>query len=229
MSLRLWWRDDDVGPASPALHRLLAMAAEFHMPIALAVVPAWLEADTVAAIAASPCVRVLQHGIEHRNHARHGEKKIELGGAADRTALAAGIRSGRERLARAFGSRFLPVMVPPWNRIAEDVEAALPDLGYHAVSTFAPRRARPVAGLRRIDTHLDLIDWRRRCPRPPAELDVELDALVQAQPDEPLGILGHHAVTGREDEARIAAWLAGVLRRHRVVWCDLDALFGAGP
>ena len=77
-SLRLWWRDDDAGRPHPRLARLLALAERRAAPVALAVVPAWLEAECALLIGRCPWASVLQHGIAHRNHAREGERKIEL-------------------------------------------------------------------------------------------------------------------------------------------------------
>ena len=115
--VRFWWRDDDAGRLEPTLDPLLELAARHSAPLALAVVPAWLDAATIGAIAGSALVDVLQHGWAHENHARPGQRKIELGGAEDTDRLLRHLAAGRDRLAVAFGARFLPVMVPPWNRI----------------------------------------------------------------------------------------------------------------
>lgn len=194
--LRLWWRDDDAGRPHPRLERLLALAARHEAPLALAVVPAWLEPEVAASIARCPQASVLQHGIAHRNWARAGERKIELGGGAERGQLHADLRAGRELLARAFGDAFLPMLVPPWNRIAPDLLAELPGLGYSACSTFASRRPPPmVAGLAQRDTHLDLIAWREGSrPLSFAETAAGLAALVRQRPAGPIGILTHHLV-----------------------------------
>ncbi|MGI9501254.1 MAG: hypothetical protein ACR2P3_14555, partial [Geminicoccaceae bacterium] len=80
-TIRFWWRDDDAGKGSPALTRLLEMAERQNLPLALAVVPAWLQADAQGQIAARAAeITVRQHGIAHGNHAGKGEKSVELGG-----------------------------------------------------------------------------------------------------------------------------------------------------
>ncbi len=64
-------------------------------------------------------------------------------------------------LERLFGARALAVLVPPWNRIAPALVPALPEIGFRGLSTFGPRaRPEPVRGLRQVNTHVDLIDWR---------------------------------------------------------------------
>ena len=55
----------------------------------------------------------------------------------------------------------MPALVPPWNRIAADLVPSLPGAGFTGLSTFGPRRAAEAApGLRRVNTHLDLVVWR---------------------------------------------------------------------
>ena len=112
-----------------ALHRLLELAGRHGAPLALAVVPDWLEPEVAAAIGSSPLVTVLQHGVAHRDHAAPGERRIELGGTAEAEALAAAAQAGRHFLREAFQARFRDVMVPPWNRIAPGFMAALPGWG----------------------------------------------------------------------------------------------------
>ena len=76
--------------------------------------------------------------------------------------------TGRMALERLFATRALPVLVPPWNRIAPELVPTLPEIGFAGLSTFAARRRdQPVSGLRQVNTHVDLIDWkdRRLCRR----------------------------------------------------------------
>ena len=101
----LWWRDDDAGRDHPRLASLLALAERRRAPVALAVVPEWLEEACAARILGCPLATVLQHGIAHADHAVPPGKKIELGGSADHAALARDLVRGRERLAAAFGAR----------------------------------------------------------------------------------------------------------------------------
>ena len=151
-----------------------------------------------------PQASVLQHGIAHRNWAAPGERKIELGGTAARDRLGSGLVAGRDQLARAFPQAFLPMLVPPWNRIATEIAATLPGLGYLACSTFASRRPPPaVAGLAWLDTHLDLVAWREGSrPLDFAETARLLAALLRRHPFGPIGILSHHLVM--DDEAFLA-------------------------
>jgi len=224
----IWWRDDDAGPDCPELERLLALARQFELPLALAVVPAWLEQEAATRITDIAGISVLQHGWAHADHAAAGEKKIELGGDRDRGRLFADLGRGRERLATAFGTRFLPVMVPPWNRIAGDVEAALPDLGYRGISTFHRRPAAAVPGLHRIDTHLDLVDWRARRHLTAAEALERLEGLLATGDAGPIGLLTHHRVMDGAAFAELERLLERLASRADLRWCDAGPLFGKG-
>ena len=194
--VRLWWRDDDAGRPSPRLERLLDLARRHRAPLALAVVPEWLEPEVTGRIAGSADAVVLQHGVAHRDHAAAGERRIELGGTAAVDVLAGPVRAGYGRLRGAFGGQFQEVMVPPWNRISPEVMAALPSWGFHGLSGWAGTGPQAPLGLRRVDTHLDAILWRdgRRC-LDLAGLTARLAELIRSGTTEPLGLLTHHLDT----------------------------------
>lgn len=212
--VRFWWRDDDAGRAHPRLDRLLGLARTLELPLALAVVPAWLEPAVAAAILATPEAAVLQHGWAHADHARPGERKIELGGAADRAELAACLREGSRRLVEAFGRRALPVLVPPWNRIAPDVVGMLPGLGFRVLSVWDEGDLGPMpAGLARLDVHVDPIDWRRGRRWMGLAAFARLLADRIAAADRPIGLVTHHLVTDESAWAELERVLR-VLRDH---------------
>ncbi len=193
--VRFWWRDDDAGRLEPTLAPLLDLAARHAAPLALAVVPAWLDPPSAGAITGQASVDVLQHGWAHENHAQAGKRKIELGGAEDMDRLLRHLAAGRDRLARAFGARFLPVMVPPWNRIERPIAKRLPSLGFEVLSAWHDAEWCEMEELRRLDTHLDIVDWRQtRSVRPLVALTSSLASLVRSRPSGPIGILSHHVV-----------------------------------
>jgi hypothetical protein len=203
----LWWRDDDAGRSDPAFEHLLSLAADLALPLGLAVVPAWLTPAVTEAIRATPTsVVVLQHGFAHANYEtqiQSGERKVrpaEYGIARPAQAASKEMLEGLACLKGAFGDRFLPVFVPPWNRIASTVLTTLPHLGYRGVSAFGPRHcAEPVPRLFQVNCHADPILWRegRRFAGAGATLERLRAHLVarrsgQADPHETTGILTHH-------------------------------------
>lgn len=190
-TIRFWWRDDDAGKDEPALARLLELAERRSLPLALAVVPAWLEPDVQGQIAARAECTVLQHGYAHVNHAKKGKKSIELGGRAD-DRIGTELRKGFAILEDAFGAAFMPVLVPPWNRIDEALFTKLHDWGYCGLSVFGRRADVEIApGVSLVNTHVDPVDWRGT--RGYLGDEVVLGRLIdQLDHDEPIGILSHH-------------------------------------
>ena len=183
----LWWRDDDAVEPSPALSRLLGVRP--GCPLGLAVIPAGANASLAGVL--PDAVDVLVHGFAHANHAASGDRKSEY--PAGRVAPGE-MRVGRERLEDLLGERVLPVFVPPWNRMGEDAAAALPAAGYRVLSGY---RGRPEGPLPRLDTHVDLVDWRggRRFAGAGTVLGALVSALAarRATSDpRPTGVLTHH-------------------------------------
>lgn len=220
----LWWRDDDAIDATPALDRLLAIRARHDVGLALAVIPERATGALGARLMAEPMMVALQHGYAHQNHASPGEKKMELGPHRPAMLVLGEIGTGWLAMERLFADRALPVMVPPWNRIAPALVPTLPEIGLRGLSTFGPRRrVEPVRGLRQVNTHVDPIDWRgsrgfvgedgvvaslTRC------LAIRrLAGVESAVGDEPTGLLTHHLV---HDAATWAFTdrLIGRLRAH---------------
>jgi hypothetical protein len=190
-AIRVWWRDDDAGRDAPALTRLLDLAECLDLPLALAVVPMWLDANSQARIAASSIATVLQHGFAHANYGQPEGKPIELGGR-DPESILSELERGRAMLADAFGCAFLAILVPPWNRLDAGLVERLTGCGFVGLSTFGRRAGAEAApGLAQINTHLDPIDWRgtRLFLGEPVALG-RLIAVLDA--DEPIGILSHH-------------------------------------
>lgn len=237
----LWWRDDDAGDATPALRRLVALAQAHAVPLALATVPAWATPALAAAVrGAGEIVEVLQHGYAHENHAPAGQKKFELGPERPAPIVVAELAQGWQILESRFGARFAPVLVPPWNRMAPYLPPYLAELRYRGLSQFGPRaRRHPVRGLLQANTHVDIVHWKGPAPRFAGEaklvgefaLHLAARRSGEADPDEPTGLLTHHAA---HDEA---CWLfvETLFRRlagHAAVrWLAPSRVFadGSGP
>jgi hypothetical protein len=233
----LWWRDDDACVATPALARMLAICATHSAPLALAVIPARLSGHLVEAVAAARQCTVLQHGIDHRNHAPADERSCELGAHRPLATSGAELVRERERLRVAFGNSFLPALVPPWNRISPELVAMLADLGYCGLSTFAPRsKALAAPGVVQCNTHVDPIAWRRGRAFVGADqaaagvaAHLALRRQMRVDPAEPTGLLTHHL--DFDDEAwRFVENLLARTRAHPAVeWLSAEAAFGVRP
>ncbi len=155
-----WWRDDDAAGVTPALEELLRLTASLHVPLALAVIPARASDKLLARLRGETRVSLVQHGFAHVNHAPAGEKKAEYGPHRRRAAMGKELFDGAKILRGEPG--WQPVLVPPWNRIDAKLPALLPGFGFRGLSTFTPRKDPHAApGLRQVNTHLDIVNWRR--------------------------------------------------------------------
>lgn len=124
----LWWRDDDAGAPCAALDVLLEMSDRHAVPCGLAVIPVRAEEPLAKRIDEAPHAWALQHGFAHTNHASGGVGAWELGLHRPVTAVLDDLRAGMSKLAGLFGDRFVPVVVPPWNRMAPELLPRLPGL-----------------------------------------------------------------------------------------------------
>lgn len=233
----LWWRDDDAISDGVALRRLLNLVGDLQVPVALAVIPADVHPDLAEAIAGAPHALVLQHGWNHSNQAPPPARKAELAAGRPWRQVVAELTRGRERLSTLFADRFLPVMVPPWNRIDPALVSRLPAAGFRGLSTYKARAcAEPAPGLGQVNCHADPVDWH--AGRGFAGAEVVLAAIVghlrarrtgAADAAEPTGVLTHHKVHDEPTWAFLAE-LAARLRQHAAArWISLGAALGSSP
>ena len=200
--LPIWWRDDDAVAPTPALERLLALAGKFKAPLHLAVIPEPAAAELADRLRPVPATFVLTHGWRHSNHAPPDQKKAEFGAHRPLAAMLDEIAAGSQRLNDLFRDRSLPVFTPPWNRIAPGLIDGLHAIGFAAISTFTPRRAKFAArNLLQVNTHLDPVAWKSGGGLlDPSLLDAQISRELAARRtgaadnEEPYGILTHHLV-----------------------------------
>lgn len=192
--LDLWWRDDDLETPSDELSTCLNALGEAGIAAAFAAIPKGLTAEAVAALDGTGSV-LFVHGWAHANHAPAGEKKSEFGPARPLSDRLADIARGWDRLDAIGGERAVACFVPPWNRIGDDLLPVLGEAGIAALSAFASlKHPAPEASVPRLDTHVDLIDWRGTGG--PISGDGFVARIIEHDGvDGPVGILSHHRVT----------------------------------
>lgn len=230
-----WWRDDDAHQPTPALERLAEIAQ--GAPIGLAVVPAKLMDDLYQPIDKYSNISVLQHGYSHLNYASPADDKIELGPQRPLVHTLGDLATGWARLEAVFGPRALPVLVPPWNRLAPGLVPLLPEIGYRGLSTYGARsRPEPIPNLAQVNTHLDIIDWRgsRGFLGDDAVLGRAVDFLSrrrnkQIDADEPTGILTHHLVHDDACWAFLGRFVALIEAHGAARWRRPAELFRPRP
>ena len=214
-----WWRDDDAATPSPALERLLALSAASRVPLALAVIP-MLAASSLFSLLDEK-ISVLQHGCDHVNRAAPGGKKTEFSETEDKHMALERLARARSRLQQLAGERAAPVLAPPWNRFRQDLLTDLPSIGLLGLSCYGARReAEAAAGVRQVNTHIDIVDWHqgRRFIGEERAFDLVMKYFSR---DEPVGWLTHHAVHDG------AAWefLARLFTVPGARWASAEELF----
>jgi hypothetical protein len=169
--------------------------------VALAVIPSRMQPGLLDFVLRNPGVTVLQHGFAHINHARADERKSEFPDSRDRQTTCSELKEGHRLLSKALGERTLPVLTPPWNRVGNTVLSELRRLGYLGLSRYLPRSAAQIHGLKQVNTHVDVIDWKRGrgFVGEAAALALFTGHLAArrnrtADADEPTGLLTHHLV-----------------------------------
>lgn len=197
--IALWWRDDDAHKSCQALDRLLTLAERYQAPCHLAVVPNWLEESLL--VLNEPRYKgicyVLQHGIEHQSYALEGQRKVELGGSQAIERLLEKLATAREQLMQAFPQRYLDMLVPPWNRLDDNLKPQLAELGYQRLSVLKPRHQQ-TGEITQLNVHLDIINWRERRFAGDEAILTSLAAHLAAKrrgeidSSEPCGLMTHH-------------------------------------
>lgn len=223
----LWWRDDDASRPTRQFETLLRFAD--GIPLAIAAIPALAEAALADFLEPMPSIAVVAHGWRHENHAASG-KKSEYPPGRPAAEVTAEIGAGRERLARLFGDRALPVFVPPWNRFDAEYVPLLAENGIVGLSGMASRGPPAPAGIAAADVHIDLCAWRsgRKFIGEAAALGhlvAGLKAMRAGTLAAPaIGILTHHAVMDDGTAAFLGRLNAAVADHPAVRWASLGEL-----
>ncbi len=225
-----WWRDDDATAAGPKLDRLHGLALHFDIPLHLAVIPETLQPSLVDAV---PDCSILQHGVRHENRAGKQEKKSEFPEDFPDEEVLEKIQLGHQQLRQNFAAQFLPVMVPPWNRISRGYIEELPTLGFRGISCYKARQDElALTGIGQVNTHIDPIAWKEDRGYVGDDIFVQscLDHLQdrrQGKADilEPTGLLTHHRDHDEDIWAAIFSLLDLTSRHEAVRWITLQAAF----
>jgi len=193
----LFFRADDIGAGGRAFQALCRLFRDHHIPLAMAVVPAWLTGIRAEQLfAAAPLGESLwgwhQHGWRHVNCQRTGEKS-EFGEQRPAEKQSRDIWLGLKKMNEIFGEHFVPVFTPPWNRLPTATLRILQELNFKAVSMTRPfpSSMKPAIGLKNLRIQLDL--HTRKAKDGHADflaLLGELSGLMAKK--EPIGIMLHH-------------------------------------
>lgn len=193
---QLWLRDDDAVEPTDLLERLLVVTSASLIPVTIAVIPAFTGEALAERLSDEDGVCVAVHGWSHKNFASPAEKKQELGPHRPAEIVHRELHDGYALLERLHPARFIPMLVPPWNRIDGGLVPGLPALGFEVLSIHG--RAKSNGPLPQLNTHLDIMDWHGTGGgRETADLARELTRHLAERRngnDEAIGVLTHHLV-----------------------------------
>ncbi len=195
-----WWRDDDLIAATGALWQMHELAEEFRINVLVAVIPALMQDDLHRKTVEMQRFCFCQHGYAHQNHASGGNRS-EFPVSRPLETMVEELQRGAMLMKAQFGLSPLPVLVPPWNDICDNVALKLSASGFAGLSRYGMRFPSRQNSLLRADCHVDVADWAA-APRFRDEHEVVLlDRLIAELQERrheagteiaPLGILTHH-------------------------------------
>lgn len=226
---QLWLRDDDAVSDTQPLRRLLGLIERHHAPLLLAVIPLNADATLARCLSGHDLVEPAVHGARHVNHAPSGRRAEEMAIERGRSAIESDLSASRTRLCDLLGPLAGTWYVPPWNRIAPEVAAWLPALGFRAISTFGPDHFRDL-GLAEHNTHVDIIDWKNgRTGRPLAWIDDKLAselAAARLAGGSAVGVLTHHLAHDAAAWTAIETIFATLAQHPAARWISPTSLIG---
>ncbi len=175
------------------------------IPLTLAVIPARAGMALWERLESERHVRMFQHGWSHANHAPEGERTMELGAHRPTRIVMEELDKGRDNMELVGSWQFLPVVVPPWNRIDPKIVRQLFRCGFDGLSGSGPRpwpdrrRKSPADRIGIVNVHIDIFRWRPRArfigtgaALGQAVAHLTARRLGTVDPDEPTGLMTHH-------------------------------------
>lgn len=222
--LNIWWRDDDATSPNQELMCAVDVASSLSIPLSIAVIPASVDSSLPKYLATVPQVRVLQHGYTHTNFEEPQHPKSEFGTSRKLEDVLSDIARGYQILSDSFGNMFLPVFVPPWNRISDDFIPHLAQLGIQQLSVFGSGRHEIKSSIMKFNVHCDLIEWSNRESLSSNQIDKLISDELRARrvgsidTDEPVGLLTHHLLHSQDFWSEFSSLIDLTLHYPCVNW-----------
>ncbi|MDR1169066.1 MAG: hypothetical protein LBK53_09310 [Heliobacteriaceae bacterium] len=200
-NIAFWWRDDDVSAREPKfidlpylkykyrLGKMLSLLSKYNIPSVFAVIPKdfsrW--GTTLAGILKKYNVYIALHGINHVNNSADNTV-TEFPDDCNVEAAVKIILEHQKDFSDIFGNNLLPVFVPPFNNICEQLESELLKRGFTAVS-------KSNMGLVKHDAHnidIDFVNWRTRALKDEEAILKEIITLIR-RGVKVIGLNAHHS------------------------------------
>lgn len=176
----VFFRADDIGYPGKQFSAMIEAFQEHKTPLALAVVPAWLNKqrrdDLLKELGPDLSLWCLhQHGYRHMNHEQQ-DKKFEFGPSRENNVLSGELGRGKKKLSGLLGENFTPFFTPPWNRCSAETMHSLVELGFSAISRSTNVSPQPPQELPDIPVNIDLHTVKTTTP---AEGITNLQSLME--------------------------------------------------
>ncbi len=231
--IRLFLRDDDAIDDTPALDRLVSICEAANIPLLLAIIPDPAREALAKRIENVELVTPAVHGFAHVNHASknspHGRKSCELGNHRPLETVMKELKQGQKKLHGWFGKRLSPILVPPWNRISDEVRSRVDHLDFKAVSAHGWDTQDK--HLPSVNVHLDIFHWSGgRIGRKFDWIWYNLAKNLKTARElgfMPVGILTHHLVHDDQAWEVIEALASDPVLNEQAEWMKADKLIGA--
>ena len=196
LEARIFLRDDDAVSDTAALQRLFALCGEYDAPLLLACIPEPADQGLGRAVRSMPLVTGAVHGFAHANHAPAGEKPCELGLHRGMDKVLEELSRGRTKLEDLFEGELSDILVPPWNRIHDEVASRAGEAGYGGISAHGWQERPAAAPAIFVNVHVDVVHWS--ADRVGREADWAFGEMANAlafsrgKGNAAVGILAHH-------------------------------------
>jgi hypothetical protein len=226
IAARFWCRDDDAAADVPQLRRLLDVARDSDISIALAVIPERAD-DSLGRLVSTENCCIWQHGWGHHFH--HAG---EFGEARPLDLMVRDALAGQRALDRLLGpSGWQRVFVPPNHALSMPFKSLIPSLGYLGVSAGV-QLTPPLDHVVEVNAEIDVMNWPEgKILSESAICRMIADQLRSRRTgsipiDRPIGLLTHHLAFD-DDAWTFMFRLFALLRSHNgVEVVRADTLFG---
>ncbi|WP_027179486.1 polysaccharide deacetylase family protein [Maridesulfovibrio bastinii] len=190
----VFFRADDIGYPGRQFSAMINVFKKHNIPLALAVVPCWLNDARTEKILAELgpqyslwCLHL--HGYRHMNTEPEG-KKFEFGSSLDKQTILKRLAAGKNKLENNFKDKFVPIFTPPWNRCSLATMESLLELGFTAISRSTNVKPTPPEKLLDLPVNIDL--HTRKEDSPEESLRELLKQMSEALMSGQSGFMLHH-------------------------------------
>ena len=228
-TIKMFFRDDDVGIENTRLFRLLDVFEKFATPLDIAVIPKevsvkFAESMRRRVLAKPDLVAIHQHGYEHVNH-EWENRKCEFGAARSKRQQLQDIADGQRILSHFFDDLPQPIFTPPWNRCTDETSEALCQLGFKILSRESKAEPLKATNLKEIPISIDWFAKRKGIAFTRDEIGLVLANAISAQ--DQIGIMLHHALMDERERRLLTDMFELFAKFDRIETHSIWSLFAA--